>query len=251
MRHVRAADTVKQMGRHRLGATTCALSIAALAACGSTRPAASHSGSTRKPAAAPAAPAPTAVASSYPVHQLPPGHITVANVRTSQGPIAIVLHRIRYFGHVSLCVGATSPTGGTAQSCANYPVGPKSNQHIGNAPVWWATTYLGVCSRQRFQVVAGVLLRRGLTAWLRTPTGVSRMPTAAIPRAFGVAGPLLYANIAASTGNIVTLADAAGKTVYTAPVDPLVGLPTLPCTSSSVAGEMITILTKPGQHEVP
>jgi hypothetical protein len=208
------------------------------------------------------APAPagarTAVVSSYPVHQLAPGHITVADVPTSQGTIAIVLHRIRYFGHVSLCVGETSASGGTEQSCANYPVGPKSNQHIGHAPVWWATTYLGVCSRQHFQVVSGVLVRRGLTGWLRTPTGVSRMPTATIPRAFGVAGPLLYADIASSPGNVVTLRDAAGKAVYTAPVDPLTGVPTLPCSTTSSAGGMITrsssseiILTKPGQHEVP
>ena len=245
------------MRRHRLGPITCALSIATLAACGSTRNVASHTGSTRTPAPA-TAPARTAVVSSYPVQQLPPGQITVANVRTSEGPIAIVLHRIRYFGHASLCVGATSQQGGTEQSCANYPVGPKSNQHIGDAPVWWAATYLGVCSREHFQVVGGVLLRRGLTAWLRTPTGVSRMPTAAIPKAFGVAGPLLYANIAASTGNIVTLRDAAGKTVYTAVVDPLNGVPTLPCTSNTYAGETITsssssffILTKSGQHEVP
>jgi len=245
------------MHRHRLSAVIFALSIATLAACGSTQGVHSHAGSAHTPAPAPAGGAP-AVLSSYPVDQLAPGHVTVADVPTSLGPIAIVLHRIRYFGHVSLCVGETSPSGGTEQSCANYPLGPKSNQHIGHAPVWWATTYLAACARQHFQVVSGVLLRRGLTGWLRTPTGVSQMPSAAIPRAFGVAGPLLYANIPASQGDVVTLRDAAGKTVYSAPVEPLTGVPTLQCSTVTSAGAMMTssssseiILNRPGQHEVP
>lgn len=237
-------------------AISCALSIATLTACGSTRSVASHTAA-RKSAATPT-PAHAVVASSHPVHQLPPGQITLASVRTSEGPIAIVAHRIRYFGHVSLCVGAASADGGTEQSCARYPVGPKSNQHLGDAPVWWATTYVGVCSARHFQVVGGVLLRRGLSAWLRTPSGVSRMASAAIPKAFGVAGPLLYADITAASGEEVTLRDAAGKTVYTAAVDPLIGVPTLRCTSSTFAGGMISrsstgaaVLTRPGQDEVP
>jgi hypothetical protein len=56
------------------------------------------------------------------LYQLAPGHITLAEARTPEGPIAIVLHRIRYYGHVSLCVGESSTNGGADQSCANYPM---------------------------------------------------------------------------------------------------------------------------------
>ena len=172
---------------------------------------------------------------SAPVQQLPPGRVTLASVKTAQGPVVIVLHRIRYLGKVALCM-SESNGGGTGQSCANYPLGPKSNQSIGSDPVWW-TTYIGVCTAHVFQVISGVVLRRGLTAWLRTPTGVSRMLTATVPKAFGVAGGLVYALI---TGNYdsVTLRDASGKTVYQATVDPLSLVHTQQCgpgASSSVA----------------
>jgi hypothetical protein len=171
--------------------------------------------------------------------------------------VAIVLHRIRYFGHVSLCVSESNANGGTDQSCANYPIGPKSNQNIGDSPVWWATDYLAACTRPRFQVVSGVVLRPGISAWLRTPGGVSRMPTAAIPKAFGVAGGLVYATITTAPEAVI-LRNANGKTVYAAPVEPLTSFPTLACaTAHAVAGATTVsssgaiVLNSPGQHVVP
>ena len=146
--------------------------------------------------------------------------MTLASVKTVQGPVVIMLHRIRYLGKVALCMSESNESG-TGQSCANYPVGPKSNQDIGNAPVWW-TTYVGACTSHHFQLISGVVLRAGLTAWLRTPGGLSRIPTATVPKAFGVAGELLYALIA-SYPDTVTLREASGKSVYTAPVEPLTG----------------------------
>jgi hypothetical protein len=163
-----------------------------------------------------------------PVQQLPPGHITLARVKTVQGPVAIALHRIRYLGKVALCM-SESNGGATGQSCANYPLGPKSNQPIGNKPVWW-TTYIGACTSHHFQVISGVVLRSGLTAWLHTPSGISRMPSAAIPHGFDVAGNLAYALITTVPVS-VRLRNTSGATVYTEPVAPLPRLPTVDCTS--------------------
>jgi hypothetical protein len=57
-----------------------------------------------------------------------------------------------------------------------------------------------------------------------------------VPKAFGVAGGLLYALIA-TYPDAVTLQDGSGKSVYTAPVERLSGVPTVHCgadTSSSI-----------------
>jgi hypothetical protein len=185
-----------------------------------------------------------------PVYQLPPGHVTLASVKTVQGPVVIMLHRIRYLGKVSLCMSEANGSS-TSQSCANYPLGPKSDQNIGNNPVWW-TTYVGACTQHHFQVISGVLLRAGLTAWLHSPAGLSQMPAATVPKVFGVAGRLVYALIASSP-DTVTLRDANGKTVYSAPVEPLTGVPTAQCGasggSSSTSSTAITIV--PGGHTIP
>jgi hypothetical protein len=226
-----------------LRATVGAVGIVTIAACGSTG---GHTGASRPVAA-----------TSHPVYQLPPGHITLAEARTPQGPVAIALHRIRYFGHVSLCVSESDVRGGSAQSCANYPLGPKSNQSIGNSPVWWADNLLMTCAKAPFQVVSGVILRRGITAWLRTPAGVSRMPAAAVPKGFGVWGGLVYATITTAPDS-VTLRNAKGKTVYAAPVAPLTSFPRSGCgTGPAGAGETSVatvggfVLTRSGQHMVP
>ena len=219
----RAADTVADMRQRWLGATVCAVVIVTLTACGAAgstpRTRTANQTTTDRPTVGhPAA------ARSYPVVQLPPGHITLAEARTPEGPVAIALHRIRYFGHVSLCVNETDAKGGGDGSCAKYPLGPTSNQNIGHAPVWWATDLLMLCTKPHFQVVSGVVLRPGITAWLRTPAGVSRMPTAAVPKAFGVAGGLVYATITTAPDS-VTLRDADGRTVYAASVEPLTSFP--------------------------
>jgi hypothetical protein len=178
----------------------------------------------------------------YPVQQLPPGHVTIASVNTPKGSVVIGLHRIRYLGKVALCMSESN--GGTSQSCANYPIGPRSNQNIGNSPVWW-TTYIGVCTPHPFQVISGIVLRPHLTAWLHGPGGVVRMPTAKVPKAFGVAGGLIYALIA-SKHDSVTLRDANDNTVYAASVASP-ALPDVPCNSGSVAG----FTTGASPHTIP
>jgi len=243
------------MTQRWLSATVCAVGIATITACGSTGTAARIDGASQATTAAQTVAHPVA-ARSNPVYQLPPGHITLAEARTPQGPLTIALHRIRYFGHVSLCVSETDAKGGSDQSCANYPIGSKSNQNIGHAPVWWTTDLLMLCRKPHFQVVSGVVLRRGITAWLRTPAGVSRMPTAAVPKAFGVAGGLLYATITTAPDS-VTLRDAKGRTVYAASVVPLTSFPSLGCAGPTGAGETSVataagfVVSGHGQHVVP
>ena len=240
------------MRRRWQRAIFCAVGMATITACGSVRDGAHTQTAPQTPNAARAT-----AATSYPVYQLSPGHITVAEARTPQGPIAIALHRIRYYGHVSLCVSESDTNSGSDSSCAKYPIGPTSNQNIGRAPVWWATDYLALCSKSRFQVVSGVLLRPRLTAWLRTPGGVSRMPTVAIPRAFGVAGGLVYATISTEP-DAVTLRDARGRTVYAASVAPLTGFPRMGCGSgrsaagrTSIATASAFVLSSPARPVVP
>jgi len=172
--------------------------------------------------------------------------VILARVATPQGLVAIDLHRIRYFGHVSLCVRETAPNGTSeSQSCANYPVGPRSNQGIGHAPVWWAGDYANLCVKPFVQVIGGVVLRPGLTALLHVGGRVSRMPAAAVPRAFGVPGPLLYAAIDVTTPVIVTLRNAAGRTVYTAPVATLGKIPSSLCPSGAAVS---TFVIAPGRN---
>ena len=124
-------------------------------------------------------------------------------------------------------VPAAHPPHKAGQSCANYPLGPHSDQNIGNDPVWW-TTFVGACTPHRFQVISGVILRSGLTAWLHSPSAVTRMPANPLPRAFGVAGGLIHALIATNPAT-VTLRNAHNDVVYTAPVQPLTGVPTVAC----------------------
>jgi hypothetical protein len=241
------------MQRLLSAAVPVACTAVLLAGCGSGN-AGNHAQRATKPRPA----AHSVVDDSHPVDQLPPGHITLATARTPSGPVAIVLHRIRYFGHVSLCVSTTDVQGDTSQSCARYPIGPKSNQAIGNSPVWWAGTHVDLCTRPRSEVVAGVLLRHGLTAWMRTPAGESHMPAAAIPKAFDVEGPLVYATFTAQPDR-VTLRDGAGRVTYSAPVESLAGIPQLGCASgvtgangslSSSSSEQI-VLVRPSAHVVP
>ncbi len=232
------------MHRRRLTAIACVIGSAAVAACGSTAAGPRTNAVTATTTAA----APTAVSAVHPGHpvtQLPPGHVILAQVPTPQGLVAIDLHRIRYYGHISLCVRETAAGSSETQSCANYPVGPRSNQGIGDSPVWWAGDYVDICATPTVQVIAGVLLRPGLTGWLHISGGASRMPAASVPRAFDVAGPLLYATIPAGTPAYVTLRNGAGATVYRAPVASLASIPREPC-ANGAAGSAYTVTPLPG-----
>jgi len=99
-------------------------------------------------------------------------------------------------------------------------------------------------------VISGIVLSAGLTAWLDTPAGISRMPTAPVPSAFGVAGGLVYAVIARYPAT-VTLRDASGKKVYAAPVEPLTGIPTVQCGADGDYSSTQIIGIRSSSHTIP
>jgi len=152
-----------------------------------------------------------------PVTQLPPGLVILAHVYTPQGVIELGLHRIRYLGKVRLCLNEADQPGfpsGGPETCANYPVGPSSGQGIGQTHLFLGPPYGGICSRKQFLLVAGVVLRAGLTGWVQAgDLKAERMQAAAVPKAFGVAGPLVYAVIRGWQPFAITLRDSTGKSV--------------------------------------
>jgi len=158
-----------------------------------------------------------------PVQQLPPGYVVLARVPTpEQGPVTIYMHRIRYLGKVALCVGQTpnvagdQPHGGPA-TCANYPIG--SNVTLEASRSLWQTGGVAQCNKatrpvkRLWALWSAVILRPGLTAWLRTPNGLSRLTEAVVPPAFHVAGPLIYTRL--TKPSAIILRDAKGRTVAT------------------------------------
>jgi hypothetical protein len=176
-----------------------------------------------------------------PVKTLPPGLVTLASVPAPQGTVAISLHRIRYLGKVRLCLRETSITGGATGTCTSYPLGSQ----LRGAVVWWLADF-SVCVTHRYQVIAGVVMRPGLTASLRTAAGTAPMRTAAIPSAFGVSGDLIYALI--DTGpDTVTLHDTNGRTAYYATVSPIPKL-AFTCGSGTTIGIAIG---GAGPHTIP
>lgn len=132
-----------------------------------------------------------------PVTQLPPGLVILAQPRTPQGIVKIGLHRIRFLGKVRLVLNEATqagfPSGGPATS-ATYPIG-SGNRGDGDVSeqLFVGPVAGGRCHLRQFKVIAAVVLRRGLVAWVRVGGTLTRMHTVAIPTAFGVPGPLVYA----------------------------------------------------------
>jgi len=76
------------------------------------------------------------------------------------------------------------------------------------------SVFSGLCSAKQFLLYAAVVLRRGLTAWLQsTDLRVAPMQSVAVPKAFNVSGPLVYAVIRIWPPYAILLRDATGKTV--------------------------------------
>jgi hypothetical protein len=102
--------------------------------------------------------------------------------------------------------------------CAAYPIGPSSG-YLGATRtaslMWLLTGGHGSCKPPRFQVITAIILRSGLTALLKTPTGMTRMATAAVPKTLGVTGPLVYAVLTKGPDTIL-LRNAQGATAYSA-----------------------------------
>jgi len=164
-------------------------------------------------------------AQSGPVTQLAPGYVTLARVQTpQQGTVTIFILRIRYLGKVALCVRQT-PHGqllhGGSASCAHYPVG--SNVSLEANGTFWETFGVAGCKphpppRIVWGLWSAVVLRPGLTAWLRTPSGDVRIPEVPVPNAFHVTGPLIYAVL--TKPSTIVLRTSNGHTVGTTSVVP-------------------------------
>ena len=152
-----------------------------------------------------------------PVEQLPPGLVILAQPRTPQGVIQIGLHRIRFLGKVRLVLNEADqpgfPSGGSA-TYATYPIRP-GGQGDGDVsgPLFMGPVEGGQCSRKQFLLVAGVVLRSGLVGWVRANGVLTRMQTAAVPSAFGVAGPLIYAVVRGWPSMTLELRDSHGTEV--------------------------------------
>lgn len=71
----------------------------------------------------------------------------------------------------------------------------------------------GQCRGRKFLLVVAVVLHPGLVAWIRADNVERRMPTAAVPSAFGVAGPLIYAVVHGRPSLTIELRNASGAEV--------------------------------------
>jgi hypothetical protein len=132
---------------------------------------------------------------------------------TTQGSVAIGLYRARYVGHAVLCIQQVPQGNG---QCATYPIGPTSKYARASSDLWLLAGGHGSCKAPRFEVITAIVLHPGLTAWLRTPQGTRRMPTATVPKSFAVPGPLVYAVLTKGPDTIM-LRNSHGDTTYTTP----------------------------------
>ena len=145
------------------------------------------------------------------------GLVVLARAHTPQGVVEIGLRHVRFLGKVSLCLIEADQPGlrlVTPETCASYPVGPSSGQGIDHTHLLLGSVFSGLCSAKQFLLYAAVVLRRGLTAWLQsTDLRVAPMQSVAVPKAFNVSGPLVYAVIRIWPPYAILLRDATGKTV--------------------------------------
>jgi hypothetical protein len=145
---------------------------------------------------------------SHPVMSLTPGIVTVARGRTPHGTrFEIELQRIRFLGKKDLCV-SEKPQGN--MQCPPYPV-------RGTAPVFLLQGGEGSCFPPRYQLLAGLLLRRGLTAWIQTPGRSEKLKTASVPAVFRVSGGVFYGVLTRAPAKLV-VRNRRGARVYSTSV---------------------------------
>jgi hypothetical protein len=145
---------------------------------------------------------------SHPVIGLAPGVLTIARGRTPHGtPFEITLQRIRFLGKTHLCV-SEKPDGN--EECPSYPIGK-------GAPVFLAGTAEGSCPTPRHELLAGLLLDPGLTAWLKTPARTYELEHATVPSRLRVPGGIFYGIITRRPAELV-IRDRHGALVYRRPI---------------------------------
>lgn len=148
---------------------------------------------------------------------LAPGVVTLARVGTSRGSAVISVYRARYLGGVVLCIDqlGEGDTGG-AGGCVTYPLGPGSKYQSVGSDIWVLNGGGGFCGPHPFEVVTAIVIHNGLTAWLRTPNGLSRMQAVTVPKTFNVSGPLVYA-VLTKAPDTIQLRTASGKVASSTP----------------------------------
>jgi hypothetical protein len=141
---------------------------------------------------------------SHPAVSLPPGVVTVAHGRTSRGvPFTITMQRIRFLGKQDLCI-TEKPKGN--QECPSYPLGS-------GAPAVLLGTAEGSCPVPHHGLLAGLLLRPGLTAWLKTPSRTYELEHATVPASLSVPGGIFYGALTRKPVELI-LRDRHGASVY-------------------------------------
>ena len=147
---------------------------------------------------------------------LPPGVVTLTRFKVPHGPppgpVTVSMYRVRCAGVASLCVDEHPQNGW----CATYPIGPTSRYQQVSNMLWVLNGGHGSCNPPRFQDASAIVLRPGLTAWLRSPHGVTKMASVKLPSAFGVTGPFVYA-VLTSAPDTILLRAADGRTEYSTP----------------------------------
>jgi hypothetical protein len=145
---------------------------------------------------------------SHPVTSLAPGVLTVARGRTPHGtPFEIGLQRIRFMGKLNLCL-SEMPQGNS--QCPPYPVRERT-------PIFLLQAGEGSCLPPRYQLLAGLLLRPGLTAWLHTPGRMKQLKLAAVPSSFRVPGGVFYGILTRGPARLV-IRNQHGVSVYSTSV---------------------------------
>jgi len=152
----------------------------------------------------------------------------IADVQTPQGVVEVALRRDRLLlGKPSLCVIEARGPGlrfVTPETCASYPVGPASGQGIDHTHLLLGQVFSGLCNAEKpFSLYAGVVLQRGLTAWLEsTDLRALRMQAVQVPHSYRVSGPLVFSVVEESwRPHKIVLRTTVGTIVSQVPVQRL------------------------------
>jgi hypothetical protein len=150
---------------------------------------------------------------------LPPGIVEAVKGTTPHNtPWIFSLQRLRYLGHTLVCTQLTPGGSGACFPVAGEPV--DGNPSLSAAPSVRLIDHGvvgGTCTPPRYNTVDGLVTRPGLTLWLKTPTGIRRVPLVHVNSRFKLAGGVFATIITRGPVSLV-VRDATGETISTAAV---------------------------------
>lgn len=150
---------------------------------------------------------------------LAPGIVKVAaGIAPHNDPWIFSLQRLRAQGVELLCPQLT-PNG--SGQCFPYPGQPNAetagNPLNPNPPVLLTPAAEGTCAPPRWNVITGLVMRSDVSVWFKSPTGTRRIPLVRLDPRLHIPGGAFATII--TQGSVMLIArDAAGRTIYTAPV---------------------------------